>query len=134
VLALAFALGACADEGSSGNGDPVISFAADIQPLLMEHCGSCHLTESDGEGSLNMGVTAELAYTALVDQATTNTECANLKRVDSTSSDPTRSSIYVKITGGTCGDQMPDGDPSGYLSAAQVELVRQWIVQGAKNN
>jgi hypothetical protein len=59
MLAFALALGACADEGSSGNGDPVISFAADIQPLLMEHCGSCHLTESDGEGSLNMGVTAD---------------------------------------------------------------------------
>ncbi len=131
-LAASLALGACADE-SSGGGDEV-SFAVDVQPILMERCGGCHLKEANGAGKLSLGTNAELAYAALVDQTTMNTSCANLKRIDSTNHDPMQSSLFVKIVGTTCGKQMPAGMMPVLLTDVQIEVFRRWIAAGAPNN
>ena len=134
VLGFGLLVGACADETLVSGGDPVVSFSADIQPLLMDHCGGCHLKPVDGSGALSFGANAELAYAALMDQPTANINCANLKRVDSSSSDPMRSSLYVKIVGTTCGKQMPAGKMPFRLTEAEMNMFRLWILQGAQNN
>jgi mono/diheme cytochrome c family protein len=132
VLAFGLLVGACADEGNGGE-DPV-SYAAEVQPILVEHCGGCHLKERDGAGKLSFGMNGELAYAALVDQPTSNSSCAQLKRVDSSSTDPMQSSLYVKLVGTTCGKKMPAGMTPIALTDAELATVRQWIVEGAPNN
>ncbi|GDX51712.1 hypothetical protein LBMAG27_07590 [Bacteroidota bacterium] len=49
---------------------------------------------------------------------------------DVESGKPNSSKIYKSINGQT-GDLMP---PSGVLSAVQIQIVHDWIEQGAKNN
>ena len=60
------------------------SFSADIVPILLTRCGGCHLKATGGSGGLSLGVQAELAYAALVDQDTilVNPVCGDMKRVD----------------------------------------------------
>jgi hypothetical protein len=134
VLALGLSLGACAGEEDTGSDEPVISFSADLMPIVMERCGGCHLKDVDGAGKLSFGTTGELTYSAMIDQPTVNVACADLKRIDSTTDDPMRSSLYVKMIGTTCGKQMPAGSTPVLLTEAELELFRLWIVQGAPNN
>ena len=66
------------------------------------------------------------------DTASTSLSCAGRKRI--VPNDTTNSFIYEKIKGvPSCGGQMP-ASPFTALSPAQVRLVRDWILQGGKNN
>ena len=44
--------------------------------------------------------------------------------------DPDHSGLYLRIAGSGCYDRMPLGGP--YLSAAEIMLVREWILAGAR--
>ena len=47
--------------------------------------------------------------------------------------DPDNSLLYLKLTTAPCGDAMPPTG-SGALPADAIELVRQWILAGAKKD
>ena len=113
-------------------GPPPVSFSQDVVPVLVAACGGCHLKDTLGAGGLSLGVTGQLSYSAMVDQATHATACTTMKIVDTTSRDPMQSSLYLKLIGATCGTQMPKGRPA--LTADKLDLFAKWIAEGSANN
>ena len=115
---------------------PAVSYNLDVVPILMARCGGCHLKAAGGAGMLSFGTQAELAYEAMVDKDTVNIDpdCADLMRIDSMDHNPERSSVYLKITGTTCGNRMPSGMNPVPLNTPQTETIRRWIEAGAPNN
>jgi hypothetical protein len=100
------------------------SFASQIQPIFNGNCANCHITSSSGGLNLATGSSRN----NLVDvQAQSN--CIMLKRV--LPSDATHSVLYLKLSSSSCGSQMP---LVGSLSQAEINLIRDWINQGASNN
>jgi hypothetical protein len=85
-----------------------ISYSEDIQPIFNAECISCH------PAVYKPDLTVNKSYNALIS--------GNYV----TGSEPATSLIYTKVnTGGTM---------AGYTNAANVELIRRWIVAGAKND
>jgi hypothetical protein len=93
-----------------------VSFKKDIIPIFNKSCNvaGCHNT-----GGKSPDLTADKAYTALV----------NGKYFDTKS--PDQSVLYLFLTGKKT-PQMPMGGPSNPSSINQ--LVLAWVKQGAKNN
>jgi len=90
-----------------------VSFATDIQPIFNSNCVACHTT-----GGQTPNLTASNSYSNLI---------AGGYIVPN---DLISSVLYQKISG-NIGGIMP---PSGALSVANKNLVRDWILQGAQNN
>jgi hypothetical protein len=103
---------------------PLVSFSNQIQPIfnLNGQCTGCH----GGSGGLT--VTAGVSYNNLVN-VNAQSSCTSLKRVRPF--DAVNSVLYKKVSGSTCGSQMPLG---GALSTSDIALIRDWINQGANNN
>jgi mono/diheme cytochrome c family protein len=106
-----------------------VSFAADIVPVLKQRCASCHIT--GGEPG-NMSLVPKNAYANIVNVTAVG---APMPRI--TPGDPAQSYLLHKISGtqlqaGGIGEQMPFMSPP--LDARQVDLIRQWIAEGAANN
>ncbi len=99
-----------------------VSFANDVQPIFNQNCTTqCH------PNSGNLDLTAGNSYNQLVN---VNASGYAAKRV--VPGDPDNSVLYKKIDGsGVYGSTMPLG---GSLSAAQINTIKQWIVEGAQNN
>jgi hypothetical protein len=104
------------------------SFKTDIVPIVQETCAltACHSSKQS-----NLGIF--LAF----DPAQIYTE---LKKTSPTAAgqqfvvpgDPAKSYVMVKLEGKqTMGTEMPPGEK---LPAAQIELFRKWIADGAKDN
>lgn len=94
---------------------------------------ACHGTGGSAAAYIDLG-TAEKAYMALLGPTgqggTPTTPCATNPAPHVKPGDPAGSYLIAKLGGGGafCGSQMPIGPP---LSAADLELVRQWIAMGA---
>lgn len=117
----------CADEGavllSPGGGNEIL-YARDIQPLWDRDCTGCHVAG----GTADLDLTAGNSHAALVGVPASG-YAAN--RV--TAGDPGSSVLYGKLAdNGLYGGPMPEGGPA--LSAAELELVRRWIADGAFDN
>jgi hypothetical protein len=112
--------------GVARGGD--VSFQGDLMPVLNERCVMCHL---EGAQQANFSLYPE-AWSQLV--GVTSTE-SPMKRVEP--GKPDQSYLYRKLMGthleaGGNGVRMPfQQDP---LDSAFLELLRQWIEQGAKQN
>jgi uncharacterized membrane protein len=130
--------GAQSSSGSSGSsgshaGDGKLSFAADVYgPVIRARCASCH-TDAPSFGGLTFSPDAATAYANLVGVpagAAEANQCkaSGLMRVQP--GDPEHSLIYTKLTKPICGKQMP---PAAFpqATAAQVEIIRKWIADGA---
>jgi hypothetical protein len=113
-------------------GPPPVSFSQDIVPILMTRCGGCHLKDVAGAGGLSLGIMAQLAYPALIDQPTHALTCMTKKVVDTSSTDPMQSSLYLKLIGTTCGTLMPKNQAA--LPQEQIDLFARWIAEGANDN
>lgn len=104
----------------------LVSFSAQVQPIFIANCvnAGCH----PGNGSpfsLQTGV----SYGNLVEVNAITGPCAGDKRVKR--SDATASALIKRLEG-NCGDRMPlGGNP---LPSGQIQLIRDWINQGARNN
>ena len=134
--ASALALAACTNESPSLRlvtvlpaGDTPIRFSADVQPIFNRSCAinsGCHT----GPGAPFGFVLDEgKAYANLV--GVPSAEVTTLHRVEPGRSD--LSYIINKLTGiGNLGDRMPA--TGNYLSDAEIQLVRDWIDQGAEDN
>ena len=105
-------------------------YAADLQSIWTAKCTSCHSGASPTGGlDLSQGV----SYSKLVNVAGTNSTCSTLKRVLSTK--PDSSLLVKKISGATCGTQMPKNDPTYFnTNPGLVTRIRSWILAGAANN
>ena len=102
-----------------------MSFATDIQPIFTSRCAGCH-GGARPAGSLPLG--AGQSYNALVNQTS---GCGGQILVKP--GDAPNSYLYKKLVGGgICGNVMPSGP--GSLPQADIDKIRRWICQGAKNN
>ena len=106
-----------------------VSFGQQIQPILTASCTSsaCHDASQPAQG---LQLTSGAAYTALMAAAA---ECPADQRVSP--GNPDQSYLMLKLQGsGDCftGSRMPRGNAP--LSAAQLQLIRDWITNGAPNN
>ena len=128
-------IGACDDD------DPVspepVSFSADVQPIFTTRCVGCHDATTP---PANLDLTAGVAYANTVNvPAVRDTVAPILDRIEP--EDPEASFLIHKIQGthtavGGPGVRMPAGCPGNRpcLSAAEIQLIRQWVVEGALNN
>ncbi|MEM6978824.1 MAG: PSD1 and planctomycete cytochrome C domain-containing protein [Planctomycetota bacterium] len=98
-------------------GDSVVDYAQDVQPILAKHCYACHgPDESEGglrfhesDGALVEGESGEIAIVP---------------------GEPDASHLLVRITTDDEWERMP---PEGQrVSEAEVELLKQWIADGAQ--
>ncbi len=105
-----------------------ISFSLQVLPLLVKECGYCHMRE---ERYGYLVIDPDSAYANLVGIPAHGYPA--LQRVEPGS--PERSYLWLKMTGqylalGGEGWRMPFGP----LRASDMELVRRWIEQGARDN
>lgn len=109
-----------------------VSLAADLGPLFDAKCNTqfCHNSATQASA---LDLTLGKAHRQLVGVKSKHTACASFDRVVPGS--PTTSFLIFKLQGnGACfaGVRMPKGKPA--LQAAELQLVRDWISDGAKNN
>lgn len=92
-----------------------VSYSANVAGILTRNCAGCH----------------NFTFATTVNQPSSFAPCAPRTRV--TASDTVSSVLYEKIrtTTPACGGVMPQ---AGLMSARQIQLIRDWILQGARNN
>ncbi|MCF6219340.1 MAG: hypothetical protein L3J62_10570 [Gammaproteobacteria bacterium] len=106
------------------SGESQVSFSKDVQPILNDNCLKCHVEGGAGfvKNGLNM------------------TSYENLMKgthfgpvIDSGSS---VSSTLVRLISGNADPslKMPHGSGNKPLSEGEVNTIKMWIDQGAKNN
>lgn len=121
--------------GSSGifavTGPPqAVSYASQIQPLWAAKCvtNACH---DNVTPQARLNLTAAVSHAALVGVA--SQQCPSTQLVNPGA--PEQSYLMFKLQGsGPCmtGSRMPKTAPA--FSPAQLQLVRDWITNGAPNN
>jgi hypothetical protein len=110
-----------------------ISYATDVQTVFDTHCITCHAGASAPEG---MSLVAAVSYNNIVEHAAG--EVGALKRVRSFRPDSSYLVHKIQGTQGTVGGggaRMPFGcSGASCLDNATINLIRNWILQGAQNN
>lgn len=100
-----------------------VSFALDVQPLLVARCGACH-TPPDGQGYVASGLDLS-SYQGLM-KGTKHGAIV-------IPGDPLRSNLLVLIEGKAAPEiRMPHNQRP--LLKYQILTVRDWIKQGAQDN
>ena len=98
-------------------GQAPISFVRDIAPVLVKQCQGCH-----GPKKVKGGYRVDTFEHLLKPGKSDAPAIARGK--------PAESELFLRLTTGDADDLMPqDGDP---LPPKQIELVKRWIVEGAK--
>jgi mono/diheme cytochrome c family protein len=147
VLALLISLPACSSGTKIGpipsptpattattpaaNTTAAISYAKDIQVIFNTNCVVCH--QGAGAGQSGLSLEPRVSYGNIV--GVPSTENPNEMRVKAGA--PDQSYLIAKISGtqvaaGGGGAQMPY--QAAPLSQVQINLLSQWISQGALNN
>jgi hypothetical protein len=114
---------------------PLVYLASDVYPILLANCGmTCHSSGTATNGNLDLG--SGFGYLGISDELQNKTgnnppdTACNEDLVFM--EDPAQSLLYQKISGvgipAGCGVQMPKGGP--YLSAADQETIKDWILDG----
>ncbi len=110
------ALPVAADEPAAAQ---PVSFAKQVWPLLQAKCQGCHQPAKPGGGY----VVTEFARLLAAGESEAAAVVAG---------DPEESNLLAVITPVDGKSEMPkDGEP---LAAAEIELIRRWIAEGAKND
>ena len=113
-LALLTAIGACSASAAE------ISFNRDIRPILSDNCFACHGPDEKGrKGNLRLD---------LRDAATR--EHKGSRGIHP--GHPESSSIMARVVTSDPDDLMPPPDTNKSLTAEEIELLREWIKQGAE--
>lgn len=107
-----------------------VSYASQVQPIWTAKCISqaCHDNTMPQE---RLNLTASVSRAAMVGIA--SRQCPSTQLVKA--GDPAQSYLMYKLQGsGPCmtGSRMPKTSPA--LSAIELQLIRDWIVNGAPNN
>src|SRR5258706_191247 len=120
VLALCLlALGDAAVRGA-GDADGPVNYSRDIRPILSNHCFQCHGPGGKPKGGLRLDV-RESALQTLKSGAR-----ALVPR------DAKKSELVVRILSANDDDRMPPPETRKPLKAADKELLRRWIAEGAE--
>lgn len=115
--AAAFLLAGCGTDA-----DKPVSYQRDVHPVLAKHCLDCH--KHGGSGAEKSGFSVE-SYQSLMK----GTKFGPVVVPGSSLS----SSLFLMVAGKTDpAIRMPHGKQP--LSEAEVELLRRWMDQGAKDN
>jgi hypothetical protein len=102
-------------------GTPSISFATDIMPIFSTKCIECHQGEG-ADGNLDLS-----SYTTLMSGNSNHGE--NLV----VSGNAEQSLLYKAVDEDeTIITRMPQGGP--YLTSFQIQMIEDWINEGARNN
>ncbi len=105
-----------------------IRFSADVQPIFTRSCAflGCHAGTSPAQG---LNLESGNAYGNLV-----NVQSAEIADVVRVNPGMSAASYLVRKLEGTSivGERMPFGGP--YLPDAEIQVIRDWIDQGADNN
>lgn len=108
-----------------------VSFSADVQPVLAANCVGCHSGYAEGETSTGLNVTD---YASLMH----GTRLGQVVEPGSAAS----STLYLVVSGESAPEiQMPPHHEESLaegrgapLEKDEVQLIKDWIDQGAKNN
>lgn len=117
------------DDDSTGN--PAVSFASDIQPILTVACSGCHSPGGIGDLSgIPMFLRDGESYAMIVNVQSVQQDDLTLV----VAGDSAASFFFNKVSSDspTLGDRMPQFAPQ--LTDAQITLIRDWIDQGAEDN
>jgi hypothetical protein len=104
-----------------------VSFSNQIQPIFENHsygCTNCH------GGTAGLFLARGQSYANLVNVQAQAGLCVGRKRVQP--GDASSSVLFLRVSGFSCGDRMPQG--GNPISLVDVNLIRDWINQGAQNN
>jgi len=118
-----------ASAGGGGTEPPSnVSFSSDVQPIFAS--AGCAVSSCHGSSkSAGLSLTPSEAYDNLVNIP--STEMGSLKRV--LPDDAENSYLIIKLEGRqTVGGRMPL--TGGALSTRNIQIIRTWIDEGAKNN
>jgi len=97
-----------------------IDYNRDVRPILSENCFSCHGFDEKGrKGKLRLDE-AESAYA----------ERNGVIRIKP--GDPAGSEVWQRINSSEADEVMPPPEAHATLTAAQKEILKRWIEQGAK--
>lgn len=115
-VALALALGA----------EQPLSYARDVEPIFIKECVECHGVENPKKG---LDLSAGTGLKAMLDVKSTMVDMPMLK-----AGDPPGSFLWLKVTHtATQGKGMPRTlFGARKLPKEQLDLIQQWIIQGAK--
>jgi polyvinyl alcohol dehydrogenase (cytochrome) len=121
------------DGGGGGGGGDAITFTAIYDDIFVTK-GGCNTTSCHGgnQGNLNMS-TRDDAYSNLVGVPASGVLCGSSGLVRVVPGDPGASLLLDKVSGDppACGDPMPPANP---LDAQDIERIRRWIADGAKDD
>lgn len=121
VAALALGLGGCSKEEPAANVE-VVSYQADVLPILKENCMECHV--EGGKGLKASGLSME-SYDGLIK----GTDLGPVIKPG----DAISSTVVMLIEGRADPSiRMPHGKKA--LPKEKIEVIKTWIDQGAKNN
>ena len=133
AVALAVGTGGCQSDVPmpDPSNDGAISFSVQIQPILTTNCAGCHSPggAADLEGIV-LQLTADVSYDLLVGRP-------SVQRPDLTHvipGDSSSSLLFLKVSTDSppVGLRMPRFAPP--LSQSEMDLIRDWIDEGALNN
>jgi mono/diheme cytochrome c family protein len=110
----------CVSDDSDPGKD--VSFGKDIEPILVTRCTVCHTPAGATPIGLQVGGLDLSSYATLRAGGASGTNIV-------VPGDPCASVLYLKLSPGPpFGSRMPLG---GALSDAQLQLVHDWIAEGA---
>ena len=113
----------------------ILSLSKDVQPIFNQSCAisGCH---SGGSPQASMSLETGKIYDPVVGAVgVASLEAPGLKRIDPGSS--LSSYLVAKLEDrqasvGGIGDRMPQGSPP--LDPIEIQVIREWIDQGAQDN
>lgn len=120
------------DDNSSGSGGVAGSgFAAVVQPIFTANCAlsGCHAGASPAQG---MNLSSGQAYGNIVNVPSVESRLLRVKPGQPDSSYLVHKIQGTQTTVGGSGGRMPLGRAA--LSQTQIDVIRQWIADGAPNN
>src|SRR6185295_17480085 len=122
------------DAGSGASAGDPNAFSSIYTQVLAKRCAGtpCHTgTSAGGSFSLSAG-TASKVRSSLLDKPASGAQCASSGLSLVVPGDPDMSLLYRKLTDmPSCGARMP---PTGALTMDEIDRVRVWIANGAKDN
>jgi hypothetical protein len=99
---------------------PPIDFNRQVRPILSENCFKCHgPDERAREAKLRL------------DRRETATQAAKSGEIAVVPGHPERSELFLRITDTSDTDVMPPPETGKKLKPSEIEILRQWIAQGA---
>jgi hypothetical protein len=107
--------------GTKSIAAPPVDFQRDVQPILAEHCFQCHgidqqhrkakLRLDNRENALKGGTSGQAAIVP---------------------EQPDKSELFLRITSSDSEQLMPPPRHKNPLTATQIQIIKQWIFEGAK--